>query len=123
MDKTDKPYTVRFDEGPGVLRVSWRPGSTCTGPLAVALLEEVGALRLSQPVPVLVEMPKVGGMARDARQAFMNADHRFSKAALLTGSPVSTMVANFFISTRAMPMPIRSFTSEADALAWLTAAA
>lgn len=121
MHDTDKPYTMTFDDESGVLRVSWPPGSKCTGPAAVAQIAETDALGVALPVPLLVEMPKLGGMTRDARETFVASNHRFTKVALLTDSAVSTMIANFFISTRPVPTPIRTFTSESDALVWLTA--
>lgn len=40
--------------------------------------------------------------------------------AILVDSPVTRVVANFFVRVATPPYPVRLFTSTADAVQWLT---
>jgi hypothetical protein len=44
----------------------------------------------------------------------------FSATALIISSPLSRAIGNFFLGLNRTSMPTRLFTSEADALAWLS---
>ena len=43
----------------------------------------------------------------------------FTPERLLASSPVTRMIANFFIGMGQVPMPMRMFTDETEALRWL----
>jgi hypothetical protein len=74
--------------------------------------------------PLLVDMRVVKSQHRDAR-AYYNGPEAMaisSAVALLVGSRISTLIANFFIAVDVKQhdrRPIRLFTDEAEALAWL----
>jgi hypothetical protein len=51
----------------------------------------------------------------------MYSDEYFASTALLAGSAATRMVANFFLGLNRGPIPVRMFTSEADAVDWLRA--
>lgn len=72
-------------------------------------------------MPVLVDMRGVRSQTREARQYFDGAEaaKTLSAVALLIGSPVSRVLANFFLRVSAQRIPTRLFTSEADAITWL----
>ena len=78
---------------------------------------------LGEPRPWLIDIRLGQGVDRQARVYYSSeAVVRFTRAvavALLIGSPVSRVVANFFISLNKMLIPTRLFTSEDQAVAWL----
>jgi hypothetical protein len=70
---------------------------------------------------VLVDMRGVRSQTREARQYFAGAEaERVSRAvALLIGSPVSRVLANFFLRLSPQRIPTALFTDEHAAAAWL----
>ncbi len=89
---------------------------------------QVNAAALAQagqgePRPWLIDIRLGQGVDRQARVYYSSeAVVRFTRAvavALLIGSPVSRVVANFFIGLNKMLIPTRLFTSEDDAVVWL----
>jgi|SRR6185436_11902967 len=85
-----------------------------------AALTRVG---LGEPRPWLIDIRLGQGVDRQARVYYSSeAVVRFTRAmavALLIGSPVSRVVANFFIGLNKMLVPTRLFTSEDEAVVWL----
>jgi hypothetical protein len=75
-----------------------------------------------KPRPFLMDIRQVRSLSRDARSYFASpeAAQVFSATALVVSSPLSRAVGNFFLGLNKPSMPTRLFTSEADALAWLT---
>jgi hypothetical protein len=71
--------------------------------------------------PKLVDMRSVPKIDREARAYYSGEEAaRFTSAiALLVGSPVTQVIANFFISINQPPVPTKLFTSEAEAVMWL----
>lgn len=72
---------------------------------------------------VLVDMRGVQSQSKEAR-AYFNAPEiakDLSAVALLVSSPVSRVIANFFLGVRTQPVPTRMFDDEASARAWLRA--
>ena len=107
-----------WDDEAQVLRVVWAPGSVCTGEAARMSTEAIGALALG-PVPMLVDMREMQKLEREAREHFKVEKGGVCAMALLVGSPVTKMLANFFMRTDADRTPTRMFTSEPAAVAWL----
>lgn len=70
---------------------------------------------------VLVDMRGVRSQTREARDYFAGpeAEQATLAVALLIGSPVSRVLANFFLRFGAKRMPTALFTDEAAAIAWL----
>lgn len=71
--------------------------------------------------PVLVDMAKLKSVSREA-QEYHSADEAVpdcSAVALIVGSPVSRVIASFFLRFRSVKYPIKLFTSEGDAIEWL----
>ncbi|MCC6751370.1 MAG: STAS/SEC14 domain-containing protein [Deltaproteobacteria bacterium] len=71
--------------------------------------------------PVLVDIRSLTAIDGDARRYYAGdeAAQVESAIALLVGSPVSRMVGNFFLSINRPQVPVRLFTIEGEALAWL----
>jgi len=77
-----------------------------------------------EPLPSLVHLGRVKGVRRDARVFFAESEENravTSRVALLTSSPVGTIVGNMFLGLNKPLFPTRLFTSEDKAIAWLKA--
>ena len=101
-----------------MVRFVWAPGSVCDvkeargGTAAIRALEK-GA------VPMLVDMREMKKLERGAREYYKTDKAGVSAMALLVGSPVTRMLANFFMRTDTDTTPTRMFTDESVALGWL----
>ena len=84
----------------------------------VATIFEVGGRQRSL---VLVDMRGVRSQSREARQYFAGpeAEKATLAVALLIGSPVSRVLANFFLRFSPQRIPTALFTAEDEAVAWL----
>lgn len=71
--------------------------------------------------PVLVDMSRIKGESRAARQHFGSDDAatKYSAVALLVASPVSRVVGTFFLRLVEHKAPTRLFTDETAAIDWL----
>ncbi|HLL23536.1 MAG TPA: hypothetical protein VK427_15470 [Kofleriaceae bacterium] len=72
-------------------------------------------------VRVLVDMRGVRSQSREARRYFAGpeAEKATRAVALLIGSPVSRVLANFFLRLSPQRIPTALFTQEPAAIAWL----
>lgn len=111
-------YRVFWDDQARVAVTEWAPGSICGLAEAAAVTGDVKALGRG-PVPILVDMRGMARLERPAREHFIGDQGGASAIALLAGSPVNKMIANFFIGLKRMPIPIRIFTDRDAALGWL----
>ncbi len=109
--------TVRVDPT-GLVRLSWATGLRIDGALAARAMTLVDELNADRRRPLLVDMTGTAVLTRDARMQFTQPCSA-SAVALLGRSPVDRVIVNFALGVSAVPGPIRFFTSEADALAWL----
>jgi hypothetical protein len=74
-----------------------------------------------RPRPVLVDMTQVREESREARLYFVSdeAVRRYSAVAILVASPVSRVIATFFLRLATHKVPTRMFSNESEAIAWL----
>lgn len=105
----------------GFVHAVMRPGCEMTLDDAkenIAVIFELGG---RQRALVLVDMRGARSQTREARQYFAGpeAEQATRAVALLIGSPVSRVLANFFLRLNPQRTPARLFTEEADAIAWL----
>ena len=75
-------------------------------------------LNPDQRRPLLVDLRPMRGIEREAR-AYYSSLRSITARALLVESPVTRVMANFFISINKPPVPTKLFTSEDQAVAWL----
>jgi hypothetical protein len=82
-----------------------------------AIWEVAGRRRL----PSLVEMSGLKSATRDARDYFGSAESAAlcTAVALMVSSPVSRMIANFYLRGSPQKVPTRLFTDELLAIEWL----
>lgn len=111
-------HTAWWDEAAGVLRLTWAPGTVCGEPEARASTDAVAALQRGA-VPLLVDMRGMKKLQREARAHYKANKSGVSAFAMLVGSPVTQMLANFFMATDPDGTPARMFTDESAALVWL----
>lgn len=70
--------------------------------------------------PVVVDISRIKSVTKEARDFLSGgkATEKISAAALYTNSLISRIVANFFLGFSRPDIPIRIFTSKAEALKW-----
>ena len=85
-------------------------------------LDQVQALGIALPRPTLVGMGRVSKVTRGARQAFAVGEvngQLTNRVALITSSPTSRIIGNFFLGWNRGHKPTRLFEDEAAAVAWV----
>lgn len=72
--------------------------------------------------PVLVDLRELRSMTRECRKYFAGPETAAAEAAaaLLVVSPVGRAVGNFFMGLNKPLVPTRLFTSEPEAMVWLS---
>ena len=72
--------------------------------------------------PILVDITNIRSVDKGARGIYTSnkAASIISKAALLVGNPVSRIIGNFYLGLNKTHFPVKMFTSENDALEWLS---
>lgn len=113
-----KCFEVSWDESSAFARTYWLPGAVCGIEEARAVDEEINALGRGR-VLSLVDLREVSSIDRPAREFFMDRNPNYRAVALVAASASTRMLANFFIGLKRGPIPVKMFTSEIDAVAWL----
>jgi hypothetical protein len=107
-------FTASKDNG--TLQLRWAPRTFVTYEIAVQAANALAGLSSNQPLPLLVDITGVTGLAPEAR-AGMNAYSGFSTVALVGDHPMGTVIAGF---ARQSTTPTRFFTDETEARRWLS---
>lgn len=70
---------------------------------------------------LLVDSREIKSMTREARQFFTvrNRSSKINVIAIVTRSPVSKIIANFFLGVNKPDMPCKLFNSKEKALVWV----
>jgi hypothetical protein len=113
--------TVSRLDPDGILHVTYLPGVEETLADAEENFRAGTAAWGEQRRPVLVDAREVKFQNRDVRQYHSRPEsmRRVSALALLVESPLSRIIANFFITLNKPATSTRVFTSEEEAHAWL----
>jgi len=98
------------------LRLHWAPEVFVTYETAVRAARALEGLSGGQALPILVDITGVTGLSPEAR-AGMIAYRGFSLVALVGDHPMGTVLAAF---ARQSPTPSAYFTSQPEALQWLS---
>ena len=114
-------YRVTWDESAGIARTDWLPGAVCGIDEARAVDAEIRTRAHGRQVLSLVDLRYVDTIDRPAREFFMDSNPHYAAVALLAGSASTRMLANFFLGLKRGAIPVKMFTSESAALAWLGA--
>lgn len=105
----------------GILRVIVNPGTRLTLADIKEHLEATQASLTSDRLPVLVDISRIKSISREAR-AYMSgerAKQHIAAHAVLVGSPLTRVIANFALGLSRTSYPTKIFSSEAEALRWL----
>lgn len=105
----------------GILVYYPRPGLVITYAVALHVLEE-GVKIIRGPRPTMVLMQDLARVEREARAVFASEEYMrrlSSQTALVVGSPVSRVIANFFVGLNRPMYPCKVFDQPAQAVAWL----
>ncbi len=74
------------------------------------------------PLPTLVRLEQVKGTSKAARDFFATSPENgalSSRVAMVIGSPIARIVANFFVGLNKTAHPTKLFTDESRAWRWL----
>ena len=103
----------------GIVQLVWAPRTMVLLEDATAALEEMAKLTGERRSPLLVDMRETGPLDRPTRAELTRRSDLQSAVALVAGTPLSRMMANFFLRVSEPPFPTRLFDDEASAIAWL----
>ena len=103
----------------GFEEIAWAPGVTIDATVARAAADAGREVAGGQRRRLIIDMRTSGVMNREARAIFAGEEGWVHGVALLVQSPLSRVVANFFLGVSNAGEVTRMFTSEADAIAWL----
>jgi hypothetical protein len=103
----------------GAVQVTWSPGPRIELDTARGATDAIQEVSGGQPRGLLVDMRGTVSMDREARSHFASRIPNLYAVALWVESPLSQMLANFFLGVNRPPIPTRLFTDEAKAVAWL----
>jgi hypothetical protein len=103
----------------GIVQLVWSQQTTVLIEDASAALEAMAQLTGGRPSPLLVDMRGTGPLDRATRSEFIRRGDLQTAVALIAGTPLTRMMANFIMSVTKPGFPIRLFDDEAPALAWL----
>jgi hypothetical protein len=106
----------------GIVRARLKPHLQIELADAEAAVHSIGQLAAGKRVPVLVDMSQLKAMNRDARVYFAGPQTAQveSAVALLITSPLGRAIGNFFLGINKPLFPTRLFTSETEAISWLS---
>ena len=103
----------------GIVQLVWGPGVAMGLEDAIAAIDAMTKLTGGQRSPLLVDVHDTGPQDRPARVEFVRRGDLVSAVALVVATPLSRMMANFFLTVSKPMAPTRLFDDEASALAWL----
>lgn len=122
---TDQPGVVRTQQiwidDDGIGRVVYPPQAEVTLMDAQAIITTMQTLTGGAAVPLCVDMVKIKSMTGESRQYFASeaSTRAVTAVALLIGSTVTRVMGNFFLGLNKPTFPVKMFTAEPEAIAWL----
>lgn len=117
MNKVDLKGKGTMELSGGILRLRWKHGACIGIDVAKAGLAAVSTLSQGARLPMFVEIQGVTHSAA-ARKVSPEAS-KISRMAILGSSPTDRVIAMFRLPFVPAGYPIRYFTSEDRAMAWL----
>lgn len=104
----------------GVVRIVVTSSQRIEEDDAVQLLNAIEQVSPAPPIPVLVDIRKIGDISFGTRKVMssVRAGELISCAAVLVSSALSIMVGRFFLQLSRPPFDMQLFEDEAQALTW-----
>ncbi len=105
----------------GIVQSDGKPGAEHSVHDALENVAAIARLAHGRPRPSLVCLRHIKTISREARQYYAGPDaaNALTAVALIVDSPVSLVIGSFFLGLNRASMPLRLFSSEGDAVAWL----
>jgi hypothetical protein len=105
----------------GIVRVIHVPGAEVTLQDAQETMSAYLKLNSGKRLPLLVDTKTLKSISREARHFYAGEEAAAcaSAVALVVGTPVSKVLANFYLGLSNPHLPSRLFSDEAEGLAWL----
>jgi hypothetical protein len=106
----------------GIGEIRHEAGVLYTGALAAAHVEAFRERLQGRRVPLLVVVGDGFRPDEEARDFLLRSDavrDTFTRGAMLFGGRAEAMAVNLFLKVRRPVRPMKAFTKEGDALAWL----
>jgi hypothetical protein len=82
------------------------------------IIADIEKASAGQSRPGFIDATGLKSVTREAREYFA-ASKVISRAGMLTGSLISRVLGNFYLAVNKPVIPLKMFTSEAEAIAWL----
>ncbi len=118
-EATDRSVFEMTRRDDGVIVIRWLPHRVAGAGEAREATTAMTALTGARPAPLLVDARAMGHYDRSAREEFARRSDLALAIALLVDSPLSRMMADFFVATMRSTVPVSVFEDEGEALAWL----
>lgn len=104
----------------GIVRIIYIPNSEDRIEDAEAFSSAVKKLSPEKRFPALADIRNISSSTRAARQHHANDGINLGPAcAILVGSPISSMIGNFFLKINRPNIPVKLFNNEPEAVTWL----
>ena len=105
----------------GICRFEAKSGERLELSDAQEALQAVLSLSDGNLPAILVDLRQLRAASKEAREYFSHEDNTRKIAALafLVDSPLSTLLANFYIGLNPTGVPTKLFTTEEEAIQWL----
>ncbi|MFZ2103567.1 MAG: hypothetical protein WAU86_23690 [Oricola sp.] len=105
----------------GICRIIHSPGAEVTLEDAQETMAVYKAMSGGKRLPLFIDTKTMRSLSRDARHFYASeeAAECASAAAIIIGSPVSTVLGNFYLGLSNPRLPTCLFSSEDEAMEWL----
>ena len=113
-----EPFRVWLRDD-GLVQISWHPATPIDRSAAEAAVSVISEAGGGATRGLLVDMRSTGTMDRAARGVFAGSNPGIGSVALWVESPLSVVIANFFLGLSKSANATRLFTDEDEAVAWL----
>ncbi len=116
-DSSEREFTMTLDAD-GILHLVWTRGVAINASLARQAMTAVDELCGESPHLILVDLSSIGSADRPARAVFAEPSAP-GRMAMFGASQVDRLIASFMLGLRKPPHPVKFFTDQAAAIAWL----
>jgi hypothetical protein len=120
MESVENEFVKFWIEG-DIMYGQYKPNITIDLDAAKKIAQDRLALAAGKDYPFMGYMEGVSSATKEARDFFSRGDgiKHMKKLALLTNSPISRMIGNFFLTISKPAVPTRLFKGKDDAMKWL----
>ncbi len=105
----------------GIVHFNYFPNTEITLEIAKEEIKMLKEIAQEEKICLIIDLANVKSISRDARKFFSSEEQAdiISAVAFMIKSPLSKVLANFFLGINKPPMTIKIFTDNNLALKWL----